>query len=70
MNIFSEDYIFKEEVKRGIHHQMTKKNKKRVHDILYKFFILNIFPIFEDISKYWLNKSLQYGETLNKIIFT
>ena len=28
MNIFSDDYIFNEEVKRGIHHEMTEKAKK------------------------------------------
>ena len=38
MNIYSEDYIFNEEVKRGIHHPMTETAKKRVTEILYKFF--------------------------------
>ena len=37
MNIFSEDYIFKEEVRRGIHHPMTEKAKLRVKEILYEF---------------------------------
>ena len=38
MNIFSDDYIFNEEVKRGIHHEMTEKAKKRVTEIFLKFF--------------------------------
>ena len=38
MNIFSEDYIFNEEVKRGIHHEMTDIAKKRVIEIFLKFF--------------------------------
>ena len=38
MNIYSADYIFKEEVRRGIHHPMTENAKKRVTEILYKFF--------------------------------
>ena len=45
MNIFSQDYIFKEEVKRGIHHQMSDKAKKRVNDILYKFFMSRGDPL-------------------------
>ena len=45
MNIFSEDYIFKEEVKRGIHHQMSEKAKKRVNDILYKFLMSRGDPL-------------------------
>ena len=37
MNIFSQDYIFREEVRRGIHHEMTEEAKKRVTEILYNF---------------------------------
>ena len=45
INIFSEDYIFQEEVKRGIHHQMSTESIKRVNEILYKFFISRGDPI-------------------------
>ena len=45
MNIFSEDYIFKEEVRRGIHHKMSEKAKKRVNEILYKFLISRGDPL-------------------------
>ena len=45
MNIYSEDYIFREEVKRGIHHPMTEIAKKRVTEILYKFFSTRGTPI-------------------------
>ena len=38
MNIYSKDYIFKEEVKKGIHHQMTEEEKRRVNEILIKYF--------------------------------
>ena len=37
MNIFSKDYIFREEVRRGIHHEMTEEAKRRVNEILYNF---------------------------------
>ena len=36
MNIYSEDYIFREEVKRGIHHPMSEKAKLGIKEILYK----------------------------------
>ena len=45
MNIFSEDYIFQEEIKRGIHHKMSENAKKRVNDILYKFFMSRGDPL-------------------------
>ena len=45
MNIFSEDYIFQEEVRRGIHHQMSEKAKKRVEEILYKFLMSRGDPL-------------------------
>ena len=45
MNIFSDDYIFREEVKRGIHHQMSEQDKKRVKEILYKFLISRGDPL-------------------------
>ena len=45
MNIFSEDYIFREEVKRGIHHPMSEKAKLRVKEILYKFFMSRGDPL-------------------------
>ena len=38
MNIYSQDYIFNEEIKKGIHHPMTEERKKRVNEILIKFF--------------------------------
>ena len=38
LNIYSNDYIFREEVKKGIHHPMTEEDKKRVTEILIKFF--------------------------------
>ena len=38
MNIYSQDYIFNEEVKRGIHHPMTEESMERVTEILYNFF--------------------------------
>ena len=38
INIYSEDYIFKEEIKKGIHHQMNEEAKKRVTKIFLKFF--------------------------------
>ena len=34
INIFSEDYIFQEEVKRGIHHQMSTESITALIDIL------------------------------------
>ena len=37
MNIYSEDYIFNEEIKRGIHHKMTEEAMERVIEILYNF---------------------------------
>ena len=45
MNIYSEDYIFREEVKRGIHHPMSEKAKLRVKEILYKFFMSRGDPL-------------------------
>ena len=45
MNIFSEDYIFREEIRRGIHHPMSEQAKKRVKEILYKFLITRGDPL-------------------------
>ena len=45
MNIFSEDYIFREEVKKGIHHQMSDQAKKRVKEILYNFLMTRGDPL-------------------------
>ena len=45
MNIFSEDYIFREEVKKGIHHQMSEQAKKRVKEILYNFLMTRGDPL-------------------------
>ena len=45
MNIFSDDYIFQQEVKRGIHHQMSLEAKKRVKEILYNFFMTRGDPL-------------------------
>ena len=39
MNIYSKDYLFKEEIRRGIHHQMTEEERRRVMEILYNFFM-------------------------------
>ena len=45
MNIYSADYIFREEVKKGIHHEMSETAKKRVYEILYKFFMSRGEPL-------------------------
>ena len=45
MNIYSQDYIFKEEVKKGIHHPMTEEGKRRVSEILIKYFQTRGDPI-------------------------
>ena len=45
MNILSQDYIFKEEVKKGIHHPMTEEGKRRVSEILIKYFQTRGVPI-------------------------
>ena len=45
MNIYSEDYLFNEEVKRGIHHEMTEEARKRVNEILANFIISRGDPI-------------------------
>ena len=38
MNILSKEYIFKEEVEKGIHHPMTEEAKTKVSEILIKYF--------------------------------
>ena len=38
MNILSKDYIFKEEIEKGIHHPMTEEAKTKVSEILIKYF--------------------------------
>ena len=38
MNIYGQDYIFKEEIKKGVHHPMTEESKNRVTEILIKYF--------------------------------
>ena len=38
INIYSYDYLFREEIKKGIHHPMTEEGKKRVKEILIKYF--------------------------------
>ena len=45
MNILSKEYIFKEEVKKGIHHPMTEEGKRRVSEILIKYFQTRGVPI-------------------------
>ena len=45
MNIYSREYLFREEIKRGIHHQMTEEARRRVNEILYNFFITKGEPI-------------------------
>ena len=45
MNIFSDDYIFREEVKRGIHHKMSDQAKQRVEEILYNFLMTRGDPL-------------------------
>ena len=39
INIYSDDYIFQEEIKKGIHHEMTEEQKQKAYKILYKFII-------------------------------
>lgn len=59
MNIYSQDYIFNEEVKRGIHHPMTEESMERVTEILYKFFEARGGPM-SILRKYftiWYRKS-------------
>ena len=45
MNIFSDDYIFQQEVKRGIHHKMSIEAQKRVKEILYNFLMTRGDPL-------------------------
>ena len=45
MNIYSQNYIFNEEIKKGIHHPMTEEGKKRVTEILIKFFQTRGVPV-------------------------
>ena len=59
MNIYSEDYIFREEIKKGIHHEMTETAKKRVYEILYKFFMSRGEPL-SILRKYF---SIWYRKT-------
>jgi hypothetical protein len=59
MNIYSQDYIFNEEVKRGIHHPMTEESMERVTEILYNFFEARGGPM-SILRKYftiWYRKS-------------
>ena len=59
MNILSQDYIFKEEVKKGIHHPMTEEGKRRVSEILIKYFQTRGVPI-SVLKKYftiWARKA-------------
>ena len=59
MNIYSKDYLFKEEIRRGIHHQMTEEERTRVMEILYNFFMTRGDP-FSLLRKYftiWNRKS-------------
>ena len=59
MNIYSKDYLFKEEIRRGIHHQMTEEERRRVMEILYNFFMTRGDP-FSLLRKYftiWNRKS-------------
>ena len=37
MNIYSQNYIFNEEVKKGIHHPLTEESKQRITEILIKY---------------------------------
>ena len=37
VNIYSEDYLFKEEIKKGIHHPITEPAKIRINEIFKKF---------------------------------
>ena len=37
VNIYSEDYLFKEEIKKGIHHPITEPAKIRINEIFNKF---------------------------------
>ena len=38
MNIYSQDYVFNEELKKGIHHPLTEESKKRITEILINYF--------------------------------
>ena len=59
MNIYGQDYIFKEEIRRGIHHQMTDEALKRAKEILYKFIItkLDVFSLLRKYFTIWNRKS-------------
>jgi len=59
MNIYSADYIFKEEIRRGIHHPMTEESKTRVTEIFYKFLSTRGDPL-SLLRKYfsiWMRKT-------------
>ena len=59
MNIYSEDYIFREEVKKGIHHPITEEGKTRIKEILMKFFETRGSPL-SALRKYfaiWYRKA-------------
>ena len=59
MNIYGKDYLFKEEIKRGIRHQMTEEARKRVMEILYKFIITkgDVFSLLRKYFTIWNRKS-------------
>ena len=59
MNIYSEDYIFREEVKKGIHHPITEEGKTRIKEIFLKFFETRGSPL-SALRKYftiWYRKA-------------
>ena len=58
MNIYSADYIFKEEVRKGIHHQMTEYAKKELLKYYTNFLIQEVAFIFnEEIFHYLIQSS-------------
>ena len=66
MNIYGKDYLFKEEINRGIHHQMTEEQRNRVMEILYNFFMTRGDP-FCLLRKYFTiwNRKTNYLDLIN-----
>ena len=59
MNIYGKDYLFKEEIRRGIHHEMTEEARERVMEILYNFFMArgDLFSLLRKYFTIWHRKS-------------
>ena len=72
MNILGQNYIFEEEIKKGIHHPMTEERKRRVNEILIKYFQTKGDPI-SLLRKYfsiWNRKATYLGCLDNAKIIT